>query len=341
MHSAWSRRILLLAALQYVDDSDLLLKALQCQSTEEFMAHIQRSITFWGKLVLATGGVLKQKKCQVAIAAYKFKSFKAIIKKPSELPDIKFHIPQKEGKTAIIPTISASDDITSLGFSNDLRNTGQHQLNRIKKIGNEWADNMNTSRFLQRTDVRRSLSSQLHPKLKWSIVCLSHDPKKVDKALHSFYHQTISRMGINRKMRREMRTISKKYGGLGLFDLNIDNLGERMHFITSHWDLPTATGQTLRHAYEMFRISVGLGGHIFERDFKHLGKLAEPCWFKHTWELCHKFDSPIKFDTKFEVPLMRERDITLMDAFLDTGIWQISDLETLNILCVQPPHTYK
>ena len=82
----------------------------------------------------------------------------------------------------------------------------------------------------------------------------------------------------------------------------------------------------------MFRISVGLGGHIFERDFKLLGKLAEPCWFKHTWELCYKFDSPIKFDTKFEVPLMRERDITLMDAFFDTGIWQISDLETLNIV---------
>ena len=46
------------------------------------MAHIQRSITFWGELVLATGGVLKQNKCQVAIAAYKFKSGKAIIKKP-------------------------------------------------------------------------------------------------------------------------------------------------------------------------------------------------------------------------------------------------------------------
>ena len=45
MHSAWSRRILLLAALQYVDDSDLLLKALKWQSTEEFMAHIQRLIT--------------------------------------------------------------------------------------------------------------------------------------------------------------------------------------------------------------------------------------------------------------------------------------------------------
>ena len=112
-------------------------------------------------------------------------------------------------------------------------------------------------------------------------------------------------------MKREMRTITKKYGGLGFFDLNMDNLGERFHFISSHWDLPTATGQTLRHAYEMFRISVGLGGNIFERDYIRFGKLAEPCWFSHTWELCYKYNAPIKFATKFEVPLMREREIKL------------------------------
>ena len=42
------------------------------------------------------------------------------------------------------------------------------------------------------------------------------------------------------------------------------------------------------------------------------------------------FSSPIKFTTEFEVPLMRERDIALMDAFLDTRIWQIGNLINLN-----------
>ena len=109
--------------------------------------------------------------------------------------------------------------------------------------------------------------------------------------------------------------MTKKYGGLGYFNLNIDSLGDRFHFITCHWDLPTAAGQTLRHAYEIFRISVGLGGNIFERDFKHLGELAEPCWFTHTWKLCHRFSSPIEFGNEFEVPLMQERDIALIDSF--------------------------
>ena len=127
-----------------------------------------------------------------------------------------------------------------------------------------------------------------------------------------------------------MRTITKKYGGLGYFDLNIDNLGDQFHFIGCHWDLNSAAGQTLHHAYETFRISVGLRDHIFERDFDHLGKLAEPCWFTHTWKLCHRFSSSIKFATEFEVPLIREQDITLMDDFIDIGIWQIGNLEVLN-----------
>ena len=84
-------------------------------------------------------------------------------------------------------------------------------------------------------------------------------------------------MGVNKNMRREMRTMTKKYGGLGYFDLNIDNLGGRFHFIARHWDLPSAPGKALRQAYEIFRLSVGIGGHIFERDFDHLGKLAEQC----------------------------------------------------------------
>ena len=97
------------------------------------MELIQQAITFWGQLVLATGGILKQSKCAVAISSVKFVAGKPTIQKPCSLPDIKFHIPQKEGKTAIIPTVGAEENVTALGFSNDLRNTGSHQMKRIKK----------------------------------------------------------------------------------------------------------------------------------------------------------------------------------------------------------------
>ena len=57
--------------------------------------------------------------------------------------------------------VGPDKDIKSLGFTNDLRNSGKHQVKRIEKMGNEWVTNMNTSRYLRRGDVRLSLSSQV------------------------------------------------------------------------------------------------------------------------------------------------------------------------------------
>ena len=69
------------------------------------------------------------------------------------LPEHQFKIPQKNGMTAPIPTISAEEDVTTLGFTNDLRNSGRHQVKVIVNQGNEWAYTMNTNRFLKRDDV--------------------------------------------------------------------------------------------------------------------------------------------------------------------------------------------
>lgn len=116
-----------------------------------------------------------------------------------------------------------------------MRNTGRHQMERINKIGKEWSTNMNTSRYLTHSDVLLSLSTQLHPKLKWSIPSLSRDPKKIDDAVHSFYHQTMSRMGVNRKMKREMRTMTKSMEDL-------DNLISTLTILDTDSTLLLATG---------------------------------------------------------------------------------------------------
>ena len=133
-------------------------------------------------------------------------------------------------------------------------------------------------------------------------------------------------MGVNKKICKELRQMTKNYGGFGYFDLNIDNLRARFFFISRHWDLPFNSGIVLRHCYETFWISVGLRGNIFELDYDSLGQLAEHSWFKHRWRLCHMFLSPIIFNTKYEVPLMRQRDKPIMDVFRESGIWQMEQL---------------
>ena len=78
-------------------------------------------------LVIASGGSLKQKKCQVENASFKFLDGRPRLQQLKSLPEHQFQIPQKNGTTAPIPTKSAEEKVTALGFENDLRNTGQHQ----------------------------------------------------------------------------------------------------------------------------------------------------------------------------------------------------------------------
>ena len=55
--------VFLLAAILYVDDTDLLLRVKNITDTnEEFIKLIQKAVMDWGLLVQATGGSLKKKK---------------------------------------------------------------------------------------------------------------------------------------------------------------------------------------------------------------------------------------------------------------------------------------
>ena len=59
MKSAWSGLLMTLAAIMYVDNMDMLLRAKNNQTTEEFLEFIHSAIDFWGMLVMASGGSLK------------------------------------------------------------------------------------------------------------------------------------------------------------------------------------------------------------------------------------------------------------------------------------------
>ena len=192
---------------------------------------------------------------------------------------------------------------------------------------------MNTNKYLTPTDIRLSLNIQLKPKMTWSISCLSANPKDLDEELHRVYHNTMSRMNINCKMKKEMRTIPLQYCGLGYFDLNIECLGKRFYFISRFWDTPTNVGRMMRQAFETFQLSLGLGGNIFERNYDMLGVLAEHCWFEHTWRLCYKFDVVIELNSSYNVPSIRVNDRPIMEIWIDSGIW--SDQELQSLQCVR------
>ena len=71
----------------------------------------------------------------------------------------------------------------------------------------------------------------------------------------------------------------------------------------------------------MFQVEVGLGGSIFTRSYDDFEMLACHGWFKHFWQLCDLFQVNYRVHEKFDIPLLREDDMTIMDSITDTGIY--------------------
>lgn len=74
--------VFFLAAVLYVDDTDLLLRVStprQMRSDKDFFTHIQNTINDWGRPFITTGGSLKPIKSYVSVNSYKFQGGKGIL----------------------------------------------------------------------------------------------------------------------------------------------------------------------------------------------------------------------------------------------------------------------
>lgn len=82
-------RIFFLAAIIYVDDTDLLhWTKFYGISDKFFMEEIQKGVNDWGMLVQATGGSLKQSKSFWYLLLWKFVRGKPTLKSELELPTL-------------------------------------------------------------------------------------------------------------------------------------------------------------------------------------------------------------------------------------------------------------
>ena len=104
-----------LAAVLYIDDSDLFHMAIGMPSDEEFLQLVQNATNNWAGLVHATGGLLKPQKCFWYMLVWVWKKGKACLKTLYELPQDPLYIPQQEGTMVLICLKAISDPEKKLG----------------------------------------------------------------------------------------------------------------------------------------------------------------------------------------------------------------------------------
>ena len=113
---AWSGIILILAAISYVDDTDLLIVGKRLDmSLDDFFEQTQDAVMDWGKIVQAPGRYLKAKKCFWYMIAWRWHKVVPTLRSLRPLPKYKLMIPQKDGSRARVPLRDVHDSEKTLG----------------------------------------------------------------------------------------------------------------------------------------------------------------------------------------------------------------------------------
>ncbi|EJK54683.1 hypothetical protein THAOC_25668 [Thalassiosira oceanica] len=147
-------------------------------------------------------------------------------------------------------------------------------LKAIYKKGMTWAALSNSAGILTRADRWLSFFFQLRPALTYALEAFCADPKWIEDKQHKIFYACLPKMGINRNILRRTRTLPHAFGGLGMFDLFIEILGRRLHFIWQWWGTDTNVGRVMYAAYEAFMKDHGLAEDVFSKDFEKFSQLT-------------------------------------------------------------------
>jgi len=334
--SAYTARLFLLAAVMYVDDTDLLHWAPSPETTDEdLIEHVQQATMDWGMLAQSTGGKLKPPKCFVYFLSYCFVHGRARMKTPRSFAaprylipaeetgraPLKSHIvvPQPDGSVAPIPTLDCKQPSKMLGIHFAPLDDGKEHILQMCKKGMEWADRIET-RPLPSRDAWLSYFLQLFPGMSWGLATVCLSPKQLDCHLRKVWYRVLPFLGVRRNIKLLWRILPERFQGLGMPNFVVVAFAAKVFFLQCHWGFEGAPAETMLWCYENFLIEVGLYGNIFSQDFSRYHFVAtKDTWFRNFWELGQYLGVDVVLHEDAQLKPVREGDRSLIEVFSSLG----------------------
>ncbi len=201
IYSSYYKQLLILAAVMYVDNTDLVhwSSVPSCTPTE-LIAAAQTATYAWGGLAIAIGAAMKPEKCYAYFLSYwydrgraKLRTVKALLDSitPITLPSGEtapshLRVPLPDSTSAPIPTLRNEHASLMLGIYFGPTSGGSTHIQEMAKKGYAWSDRIR-SRPLPPDLAWKSFIHQLLPGMAWGIATVVLLPQILLKQFQRVY----------------------------------------------------------------------------------------------------------------------------------------------------------
>ncbi len=279
----------------YVDDTDLIhVDMNKLEDLESAHRSLQEAVESWGKLLIATGGALKPIKCSYYLISFRWKKDGTwAYQDNTEDDDLRVEVPMADGSNATIDQLSVTNAIKTLGSMTCPSGCNKAALERMQQQGQEWVDRVISGK-ISRRNMWKMLDCQFWPRLGYAIGNNTATLLEFDKSLQKIYWQVVPQGGVHGSAPKHLRTLTKRFYGMGCPNLGIECMIAQVAKLLSHYGCRSGVGIQLQVSVELFIIKLGVSTQPFQEPFEKYRTKVTHSWVKSIWEKVSKYKVRIK-----------------------------------------------
>jgi hypothetical protein len=297
----------------FVDDTDLLKFLQGLYDIQELMDSAQQDLDKWTELLIATGGALNPDKCYWYLVQYKCVNG---IWEHDHDGSYKMSIPLPDGSRQEIKQINHNESKKMLGvWSNPTGDDEKHLREAILGRAETWATRVKNSHLSPRL-TWKAYRYSLWPALRYGLATLATPLEQINNILHKHEYEILPRLGFNRHIKTEWRSIAREFGGAGMYKLTAEQCIGWIDALLQHFGSRSIIAIKMKAALEAIQLEIGCMGNPLEERFELRGKLATWGWITAIWERMSHYElTPVLVYKKIEPP--REGDRELVEIFIE------------------------
>ena len=335
IQTAITLTLISIAAVMYVDDTDLLVAAFSHhEPIQDVISRMQRSIKMWRQGVIQTGGALCPEKCKWFLIKFKWKSGKWSYSTIADVP-AKMYLKDSDGKRQEIERMEPTIGLTGLGvcISPDGNQTDQVNLFMDETPGKEgkvatWIKQIR-SKYLRPHDVYLSAFRSIFKSIEYVLPATSMSEKEGNTIEKKLYKTMLPRMGVARNISLAYRYAPKRYQGLGCLEIQIQQYCEKVKMFLYHANTESQIGHSIKANIESLHLLIGVNKPLFELSFDQYGFLSETTWLSHLWKMSCKLG--ISISGLYARPhIIRDKDFSLMEKLVTSNTMTQNEMESVN-----------
>jgi hypothetical protein len=247
----------------FVDDTDLLTTLQYTFSVPKVLHTAQANLDKWTNLLIATGGALNPSKCYWYLITYK------CIDGKWEYDDDRRHrlsIPLPDGSRTEITQLSVDEEKKMLGvWSSPKGSDTKHLQEIVLNKTSEWVRKLKNA-HLPTNLAWKAYRHQLWPSIRYGMGTLATSIDKIEDLLHKQEFEMLSYLGVNQHVKREWRRLPREFGGIGLYDLGVEQFIIWIETLLQHYGAGFTTSKKLEASLEAMQLEIGGTGNPLHKD---------------------------------------------------------------------------